>query len=67
MAQSEFVAQNGPDKKIYYGTAAPTAGTYQRGDWCINTAPSAAGTSHWVCTTGGATGTFVWKAVSCAA
>lgn len=42
------------------GAAAPTIGTWQDGDRVYNTAPAAAGTIGWVCTTAGAPGT--WKA-----
>lgn len=65
MAQSEYAGQHGPDNNFYYGTAAPTAGTYKDGDICWNAAPAAAGAAFWVCTTPGTPGT--WKAVSCAA
>jgi hypothetical protein len=41
------------------GTAAPTAGTYKRGDVVWNSQPAAAGTVGWVCTTAGTPGT--WK------
>lgn len=39
--------------------AAPTTGTYSRGDIVYNTAPSAGGTLGWVCVSGGTPGT--WK------
>lgn len=45
--------------KIYYGTAAPTVGTYVRGTKVMNTTPSAGGYIGWVCTTAGTPGT--WK------
>ena len=41
------------------GTAAPTAGTFARGDWVKNSEPSAGGVFGWVCVTGGTPGT--WK------
>lgn len=41
------------------GTAAPTTGTWKRGDTIWNSAPSAAGVIGWVCTTAGSPGT--WK------
>ena len=50
----------GPD--MYTGLAAPTSGTYKRGDWCINTAPTSGGTAAWICVTAGTPGT--WKAVA---
>lgn len=45
-----------------YGAAAPTTGTWARGDVVLNGAPSAAGTPGWVCTTAGTPGT--WKAMA---
>lgn len=44
----------------FRGTAAPTAGTWGRGDAVQNSQPSAAGTPGWVCTAAGTPGT--WKA-----
>lgn len=41
-------------------TAAPTTGTYRRGDTVPNSTPSAGGKWGWVCTTAGTPGT--WKA-----
>lgn len=41
------------------GTAAPTAGTWNKGDVVWNISPSAGGTIGWVCTTAGTPGT--WK------
>lgn len=41
------------------GTAAPTTGTWVRGDRVWNTTPAASGTMGWVCTTAGTPGT--WK------
>jgi hypothetical protein len=46
---------------ITSGTAAPTTGTWARGDIRFNSAPSAAGTAGWVCVTAGSPGT--WKAM----
>jgi hypothetical protein len=43
----------------WWGSAAPTYGDYKRGDRVLNSAPSAAGTEGWVCTTAGSPGT--WK------
>lgn len=40
--------------------AAPTTGTWARGDIVYNNAPSAAGTIGWVCVAAGTPGT--WKA-----
>jgi hypothetical protein len=47
------------DKYHYYGTAAPTAGTWAVGDITWNTAPAAGGYSGWICVTAGTPGT--WK------
>lgn len=44
---------------ICWGTAAPVAGTWNRGDIVWDVTPSAGGTMGWVCTTGGTPGT--WK------
>lgn len=41
------------------GTAAPTTGSYQRGDRIWNSEPSAGGYIGWVCVTAGTPGT--WK------
>lgn len=46
----------------FYGTAAPTVGTWKRGDIVFNQTPSAAGTPGWVCVTAGTPGT--WKAMA---
>jgi len=46
-------------KKWSYGTAAPVAGDWVRGDVFINTAPSATGYIGWSCVTAGTPGT--WK------
>jgi hypothetical protein len=50
------------DTTTFSGTAAPTAGTWKRGDVVMNSTPSAGGTPGWVCTTAGTPGT--WKAMS---
>jgi len=42
-------------------TAAPTTGTWKRGDRCWNTTPSASGVPGWICVTAGTPGT--WKAM----
>lgn len=49
-------------KAVVFGTAAPSTGTWARGDKCWNTAPTAAGAPGWVCTAAGAPGT--WKAMA---
>ena len=43
----------------YMSTAAPTTGTWLRGDIVYNATPSAAGTIGWICVTAGTPGT--WK------
>ena len=45
--------------KIYYSSAAPTTGTWARGDRALNTSPSSGGVVEWVCTSGGTPGTWV--------
>lgn len=47
------------DRLAIRGTAAPSTGTWERGDIAWNSAPSAGGTIGWVCTTAGSPGT--WK------
>ena len=47
-------------KKWTQGTAAPTSGTWSRGDIRWNTSPTAGGTLFWACTAAGTPGT--WKA-----
>ena len=44
---------------IWDATAAPSTGTWTRGDIAFNTSPSAGGTAGWICVTGGTPGT--WK------
>jgi hypothetical protein len=51
-----------PKNIITYSSAAPTTGTWLRGDVVWNTAPAAAGAPGWVCVTGGTPGT--WKAMA---
>jgi hypothetical protein len=46
----------------FFGTAAPTTGTWKQGDVVWNTAPAAGGTPGWMCVTAGAPGT--WKAMA---
>lgn len=50
---------DGESKDVFAGLAAPTTGTWQRGDIVLNASPSAAGTIGWVCVTAGTPGT--WK------
>jgi hypothetical protein len=47
---------------VWRAAAAPTVGTWAAGDRIWNTSPAAGGAPGWVCTTGGAPGT--WKAMS---
>jgi hypothetical protein len=47
---------------VGFSTAAPTGGTWKRGDICWNTTPSAGGTPGWVCVIAGTPGT--WKAMA---
>lgn len=49
-------------KTQFSGAAAPTTGTWQRGDIVFNSTPSAGGTPGWTCTTAGTPGT--WKAMA---
>ena len=46
----------------FLGSAAPTTGTWKRGDVVMNTAPSAGGVPGWVCVTAGTPGT--WKSMA---
>lgn len=48
--------------KLTWGSAAPTAGNWEAGDICFNTAPTAntATDTGWTCTATGTPGT--WKA-----
>lgn len=48
-----------PRYEMTFDTAAPTTGTWSRGDIIYNVAPSAGGFIGWVCTAAGAPGT--WK------
>lgn len=51
-------------RKEIWGSDAPSSGTYEAGDLCRNTAPTAAeAISHWICVSGGTPGT--WRAVGC--
>lgn len=50
----------GQGKTFFFGTAAPTTGTFVQGDIVWNTAPAASGAIGWACVTGGTPGT--WKA-----
>lgn len=56
-----FIKGNGLKFFIMAGAAAPTTGTWVRGDTCEFALPSAGGNKGAVCTTGGAGGAAVWK------
>ena len=56
------LSQLAPPFVVSYGTAAPSDGTWSRGDRVWNTAPSAGGTPGWVCVVSGTPGT--WKAMA---
>lgn len=43
----------------YWGTAAPTTGTYKRGDRVFNGSPTVGQPKSWVCTVAGTPGTWV--------
>lgn len=49
---------NSDSRRVTFGSAAPTAGTWTAGDVVYNTAPTVSGTIGWVCTTGGTPGTW---------
>ena len=44
---------------VYWGTAAPTAGTYKQGEITYHSTPASGGNAGWICTAGGTPGT--WK------
>lgn len=46
----------------FFGTAAPTVGTWKRGDVVLNISPSSGGAPGWACTAAGTPGT--WKAMA---
>lgn len=48
--------------RVAYDDAAPTVGTWKRGDTVWNTLPASGGTPGWKCTTAGTPGT--WKAMA---
>ena len=59
MAQKDFrsLVPWGDSNHCYFGTAAPTAGTYAVGDQCLNTGTS--GPYGWTCSVAGTPGTWV--------
>jgi len=56
----ETLTRDPNGRLVVYGTAAPVTGTWVQGSRVYLTAPSAGGTSEYICTTGGTPGT--WKA-----
>jgi hypothetical protein len=48
-----------PGFKVIYASAAPTTGTWAKGDLTLNTSPTNAGNVGWTCTAAGSPGT--WK------
>ena len=65
-ASTPYVLTGTSSKQLFFnqsnGTAAPTSGTWARGDIMWNTTPSSGGPPGWVCTTAGSPGT--WKAMA---
>jgi len=65
-ASVPYVLTGTSSKQLFFNeshaTAAPTAGTWARGDRVWNTTPSSGGPPGWVCTTAGSPGT--WKAMA---
>lgn len=59
-AMSTWAGYEEAERGANIGTAAPTAGTWERGRRIYHATPSASGTEGWVCTSGGTPGT--WKA-----
>ncbi len=49
------------ERKQVWGDAAPTSGTWSRGDIVYHRSPSAGGYIGWVCVEGGSNGSAVWK------
>ncbi|WP_367237181.1 right-handed parallel beta-helix repeat-containing protein [Pseudomonas sp. Rh2] len=56
-----LIKGNGLKHFIINGAAAPTTGTWARGDTCEFALPSAGGSKGAVCTTAGTAGAAVWK------
>jgi hypothetical protein len=54
------ITRLGAVKMVVVNNAAPTIGTWNKGDIAINMAPTAGGTATWICTAAGTPGT--WKA-----
>ena len=47
------------DSSSQSGTAAPTTGEHERGDYVMNSLPSVGAPKGWVCTVAGTPGTWV--------
>jgi hypothetical protein len=60
LPQGLFLGVSGGGPRIFYDTAAPTAGTWHQGDVVFNASPSAGGVPGWSCVSSGTPGT--WKA-----
>jgi hypothetical protein len=58
---SKSVTRYEGTQNVTQSSAAPTTGTWTRGDRCWNNAPSASGPPGWVCIESGTPGT--WKAM----
>ena len=58
-----FIGNASNGRFLNSGTAAPTTGTFARGDLVLNTSPSATGILGWICVTTGTPGTWVDLAV----
>jgi hypothetical protein len=61
--QINLLAEGRLQGRHYTATAAPTAGSFARGDIVWNSAPTAGGTLCWVCVTAGSPGTFKTVAI----
>lgn len=56
------IAETSISRRVFWLSAAPSAGTWNQGDQVWNTAPSSGGAPGWVCTAAGTPGT--WKAMA---
>lgn len=67
-ADAELLAGQAKEQKIFYGSAAPTAGTWKQGDQVLDVSPTVDGnnmlTYGWCCTAAGSPGTWVPMYVS---
>lgn len=57
-----FLGSAGAGPRIFYGTAAPVAGDWQRGDMVINSNAAVGAPAFWQCVTSGAPGTWAASA-----